>query len=85
MSDQAAIDTLVGALSAVPEYQNPLNPLYKVLGGERPLTLRTIHQHTQLLHEQVDLAQDQTIAISRVIVSCKQIPPTPFSAIPLRF
>lgn len=93
MSDQFAIDTLVEALTAVPEYKNPLNPFYEALAGERPprlhggklLTLHIIRQHTQLLHEQVDQVQDQTIAISRVIVSCKQTPPTPFSAIPLRF
>ena len=57
----------------------------QVLHGDKPLTLRIIRQHTQLLHEQVDQAQDQTIAINRVIASCKQIPPTPFSALPLRF
>jgi hypothetical protein len=85
MSEQSDIDILVEALTAVPEYKNPLNPFYEALAGERPLTLRIIRQHTQLLHEQVDQAQDQTIAIKRVIVSCKQIPPTPFSALPLRF
>ena len=98
MSRPSAIDTLVGALTAVSEYENPLNPLYEVLGREqsfpqRPpclhggklLTLRTIRQQTQLLHDHADQAQDQTFAVNRVIVSCKQIPPTPLSEIPLGF
>ena len=93
MSDQSAIDMLVEALTApsagsgqaVPEYENPLNPIYEVLGRERPLTLRVIRQHSQLLHGQVDQAQDQTFAVNRVILSCKQIPPTPLSEIPLGF
>ncbi len=90
MSRPSAIDTLVAALTAVPEYENPLNPIYEVLGQRRsltgrPLTLRAIRQHTQLLHDHADQAQDQTFAVNRVIVSCKQIPPTPLSAIPLGF
>jgi len=85
VSDQSAIDMLVEALTAVPEYDNPLNPIYDVLGRERPLTLRAIRQHTELLHTHTDQAQDQTFAVNRVIVSCKQISPTPLSAIPLRF
>lgn len=76
---------LVEALTAVPEYENPLNPIYDVLGRERPLTLRAIRQQTQLLHDHADQAQDQTFAVNRVIISCKQIPPTPLSAIPLGF
>ena len=85
MSDQSAIDMLVEALTAVPEYDNPLNPIYDVLGRERPLTLRAIRQHSQLLHDHADQAQDQTFAVNKVIVSCKQIPPTPLSEIPLGF
>ncbi|MFQ5421236.1 MAG: hypothetical protein ACE5FD_02720 [Anaerolineae bacterium] len=85
MSDQSAIDTLVEALTAVPEYDNPLNPLYEVLGQQRPLTLRAIRQHTELLHAHTDQARDQTFAVNKVIVSCKQIPPTPLSGIPLGF
>lgn len=85
MSRPSAIDTLVEALTAVPEYDNPLNPIYDVLDRERPLTLRAIRQQTQLLHDHADQAQDQTFAVNRVIVSCKQIPPTPLSAIPLGF
>ena len=84
------IDTLVEALTAVPEYDNPLNPLYDVLGRQRlltgrPLTLRAIREHSQLLHDHADQAQDQTFAVNRVILSCKQIPPTPLLAIPLGF
>ncbi|MFQ5420827.1 MAG: hypothetical protein ACE5EY_10760 [Anaerolineae bacterium] len=85
MSRPSEIDTLVEALTAVSEYDNPLNPIYDVLGRERPLTLRAIRQHTQLLHDHADQAQDQTFAVNRVIVSCKQIPPIPLPAIPLGF
>ena len=93
MSQPSAIDTLVEALTApsagsgqaVPEYENPLNPIYEVLGRERPLTLRAIRQYSQLLHSWADQAQDQTFAINRVILSCKQIPPTPLLEIPLGF
>jgi hypothetical protein len=85
MSHQLAIDTLIEALTAVPEYENPLNPIYDVLGQLRPLTLRAIRQHTQLLHDHADQARDQTFAVNKVIVSCKQILPTPLSAIPLGF
>lgn len=80
----AAIDTLVAALTAVPEYDNPLTPVYAVL-GQRPLTLRTIRQHTQLLHDHADLARDQTFAVNQVIASCKRIPPTPLPVLPLGF
>ena len=85
MSDQSTIDVLVEALTAVSEYDNPLNPIYEVLERERPLTLRAIRKHTQLLHDHADLARDQTFAVNRVIVSCKQISPTPLLEIPLGF
>jgi hypothetical protein len=35
MSQQAAIDTLVEAFTAVPEYDNPLIPVYEALGQEQ--------------------------------------------------
>jgi hypothetical protein len=85
VSQPAAIDILVETLTAVPEYDNPLNPLYDVLGREQPLTLRAIRQHTELLHAHADLARDQTFAVNKVIVSCKQISSTPLSEIPLGF
>ena len=85
MNQPPAIDVLVGALTAVPEYDNPLNPIYEVLGQQRPLTLQAIRQHTQLLHDHADQAQDQTFAVNKVIVSCKRIPPTPLSILPLGF
>lgn len=85
MGQPSAIDVLVEALTAVPEYNNPLNPLYEVLGGQRPLTLCTIRQHTQLLHDHADQAQDQTFAVNKVITSCKRIPPTPLPSLPLGF
>ena len=85
MSHPLTIDVLVAALTAVSEYDNPLNPIYEVLERERPLTLRAIRKHTQLLHDHADLARDQTFAVNRVIVSCKQISPTPLLEIPLGF
>lgn len=90
MSYPSTIDVLVAALTAVSEYDNPLNPIYEVLAREqsfpeRPLTLRAIRKHTQLLHDHADLARDQTFAVNRVIVSCKQISPTPLLEIPLGF
>ncbi|MFQ5418988.1 MAG: hypothetical protein ACE5EY_01365 [Anaerolineae bacterium] len=90
MSQLSAIDILVESLTAVPEYDNPLNPIYDVLGKEqsfpeRPLTLRAIRQHTELLHAHTDLARDQSLAVNKVIVSCKQISPTPLLEIPLGF
>ena len=93
-----AIDTLVAVLTAVPEYDHPLTPVYAVLGqqpalsgptelglSKGPLTLRSIRQHTQLLHDQADLARDQTFAVNQVIASCKCIPPTPLPVLPLGF
>jgi hypothetical protein len=85
MNQPAAIDILVEALTAVPEYDNPLNSLYEVLGQQRPLTLQAIRQHTQLLHDHADQARDQTFAVNKVIVSCKRIPPTPLPILPLGF
>lgn len=85
MNQPLAIDILVGALTAVPEYDNPLNPIYEVLSRERPLTLQAIRQHTQLLHDHADQARDQTFAVNKVILSCKRIPPTPLPILPLGF
>ena len=90
MSRPSAIDILVEALTAVPEYDNPLNPLYEVLSREqsfpqRALTLQAVRQHTQLLHDHADQARDQTFAVNKVIVSCKRILPTPLPSLPLGF
>jgi hypothetical protein len=85
MSQQAAIDTLVEALAVVPEYDNPLTPIYEALGQEQPLTLRAIRQHSRLLHDQTDLVQEQTYAVNSVIQSCLRIPPTPLPLLPLGF
>ncbi len=85
MSQPSAIDILVEALTAVPEYNNPLNPIYEVLGRQQPLTLQAIRQHTQLLYDHADQARDQTFSVNKVIVSCKRIPPTPLPILPLGF
>lgn len=83
--EQAAIDTLVTALKAVPEYDNPLTPVYAALVQEKPLTLHTLRQHTQLLHDHADQLHDQTFAVSKVILSCKRLAPTPLPHLPLGF
>ncbi len=75
----------VTALTAVPEYDNPLNPVYEVLIKERPLTLHTLRQHTQLLHDHADQLHDQTFAVNQVILSCKRLAPTPLLHLPLGF
>ena len=85
MSQQAAIDTLVEALTAVPEYDNPLLPIYEALGQKQPLTLRAVRQHSQLLHDQSELARDQTRAVHLVIQSCFRISPIPLTDLPLGF
>ena len=85
VAEQAAIDTLVTALTAVPAYDNPLNPVYEVLIKERPLTLHTLRQHTQLLHDHADQLHDQTFAVNQVILSCKRLAPTPLLHLPLGF
>jgi hypothetical protein len=99
MNQQSAIDTLVETLTAVPEYENPLNPIYEVLvqqqpvlsadgchsSSKGPLTLQAILTHSQLLHDHADQVQDQTFAVNSVIQSCKRIPPTPLPALPLGF
>ena len=85
MKRPSPIDILVEALTAVPPYANPLNPIYAALSRQQPLTLQVIRQHSQLLHDHADQAHDQTFAVNRVILSCQQIPPTPLPLLPLGF
>lgn len=85
MSQQLAIDELVQALSALPAYEDPLLPVNAALDPERPLTLRTIRDHSQLLQECTDRAEDQVETIQRVTKRCRQIPPTPLLNLPLGF
>ena len=88
MSRPTALAALVAALTAVPEYQNLLTPLYDALGQEAangPLTLRAIRRHTQVLHALSGQANDQAAAVTQVIVSCTQLLPTPLPVLPLGF
>ena len=90
LADMSAIETLVATLTAVPPYDNPLNPVYETLRQSRlssgePLSLNTIRQHAQLLQESADHLQDQTFAINKVILSCKRMPPTHLPHLPLGF
>ena len=90
MNHPFAIDTLVAALTAVPEYKYPLNPIHEALSQHlsltgRPLTLQAIRQHSQLLHDHADQERDQSLAINTVIRACKPIPPIPLPYLPLGF
>ena len=85
MTAPSAIDILVEALAAVSPYEDPLKHLYEVLAQERPLTLKTLHQHSQLLHDHTDVAHEQTFRVNQVIQSCRQIPPTPLPNLPWGF
>jgi hypothetical protein len=97
MSPQPAIDSLVEALveatsagsvqalAVLPAYEDPLLPVYEALGPERPLTLRAIRDHSQLLQDCAGQAQDQVEAIQRVIERCQQLRPTPLPNLPLGF
>lgn len=86
MNQSSAIDVLAEALTAVPQYDNPLDPIYEALWhAERPLTLYAIWQHTQLLHTYAAQAQEQAFAVNQVIHACKRIPPIPLSTLPLGF
>lgn len=85
VAEMSAIDTLVTALTAVPEYDNPLTPVYEALAAEAPLTLHNLRQHTQLLHDHADQLHDQTFAVNKVILSCKRLAPTPLLHLPLGF
>ncbi len=85
MSYQPATDELAEALAILPSYEDPLRPVYEVLGPERPLTLRAIRDHSQLLRECAGRAEDQIVIIQRVTERCRQLPPTPLSNLPLGF
>lgn len=85
MSSLSDTETLITALTAVPEHPNALAPLYPLLAEERPLTLRTALAHKHLLWDHADLAHGELRDINKVIRACWQIPPTPLPAIPLGF
>jgi hypothetical protein len=89
MSHQSAIDSLVEALvealAVLPDYEDPLLPVYEALGPERPLTLRAIRDHSRLLQECAGRAQDQVGSIQRVMERCQRLPPTPLPNLPLGF
>ena len=85
MSDCDAIAELLEQMIAIPPYEDPLLPLYEALGHERLLTLRTIRDHSRLLHDCAEQAQEQVEAIQRVTDRCRQLPPTPLSLLPLGF
>jgi hypothetical protein len=85
MSPQPVIDTLVEALAVLPDYEDPLRPVYEALGPERPLTLRAIRDRSQILQECAGRVQEQVETIQRVTERCRQLPPTPLSNLPLGF
>jgi hypothetical protein len=73
------------ALTDLPRYEPPLTPLYEALAAERPLTLRALRQHSDLLAACVDEARDQAASVKRVIQACQKIPPIPLPSLPLGF
>jgi len=85
MSSQSDIETLITALTDIPEHTIALPPLYPLLAQEPPLTLRTILAHKQLLRDHGELARGELRDINKVIRACWQLPPTPLSTIPLGF
>ena len=66
MNQSSAIDVFVAALKDLPPFENPLIPVYADLGqyqpvaglAQKPLTLRVIRQHAQLLHDHADQARE---------------------------
>lgn len=85
MSNQAAITELVDAMARMPADEDLLQLLYEALGCEQQLTLRAIRNHSRLLHDCTEQAQEQITAIQRVTDRCRQLPPTPLSNLPLGF
>jgi len=89
-ADSSAAAALVTALAGVPVYDNPLTPVYTVLGlgqrdGQRPLTLATLRQHRSLFRTHANQLQAQTTALHKVIDACQQLAPIPTVRLPLGF
>ena len=84
MNPPAALDTLVEALLASPVHEDPLPSVYAAL-GRPPLTLRTVRQHTQLLHAHAQQAQAQRKALEQVLTACQELPPIPLPLLPWGF
>jgi hypothetical protein len=78
---KSPLDDLVTAIAGIPVYEDPLAPLYQAVAAGRPLTLRTVRQHSQLLQD----CADQSEVIQEVIEACSQLAPTPLSDLPLGF
>ena len=85
MSLESDIEILITALTAVPEYDNPLPPYYPLLAQAEPLTLRDVLAQKALLRDHDNEARTQLYQMQKVMKVCWQIPPTPLSHIPLGF
>ena len=85
MCNLSDLETLVTALTAVPEYKTQLPPFYPILAESEALTLRVILAQKQLLRGHADQERDAFAATNKVIRACWQIPPTPLTDIPLGF
>ena len=85
MNQQSKHKELIAALSRIPTYDNPLNPLFAALARSQPLTLAAIRQQSELLHQNADQMEKQTLAVKRVVASCQQIYPIPLLQLPLGF
>ncbi|MFZ1398476.1 MAG: PRTRC system protein C [Candidatus Promineifilaceae bacterium] len=90
LAAESGMNTLVSALAQADPFANPLEPVYAALansaaGHTQALTLATIRQHSQLLHDNTELLQIHTAAIQQLVSACQQIPPTPLHSLPLGF
>ena len=85
MHEPETTKTLVNALSAVPPYDDPLQPIAQALSQSQPLTLRTIAQHSQLLHDCEDTVRAQTAAVQGMIHRCQTLPAIPLPSLPHGF
>ena len=83
--DTTGLDTLLAALAVLPEHDAPLVPIFAALEGERPLTLRAIRRHRDVLQACTADVREQTFAVNRMIVSCQQILSIPLPCLPLGF
>jgi hypothetical protein len=85
MNEDADWDKLCAALTAVPEERRPLPPFWPQFTQADRLTLGLVLTQQAELQAYADQLQQQGQAIQKVVDACWQIPPTPLSAIPLRF
>lgn len=90
LAAENGLNSLVSALAEATPFANPLEPVYAALANSaanngQTLTLATIRQHSQLLHDNTELLQNHSAAIQQLVKTCQQIPPSPLHHLPLGF